>query len=407
MKKLFKEQPSGFPIADNQLPNLPREVHFCKRCVTSNQRPRITFDEEGVCSACRYADIKEGLDWDSREKELVELLDRHRSTDGSYDCIVPSSGGKDSAYVAHMLKHVYNMHPLTVTWTPFMCTEIGRRNYENFVHSGYDNLFCMPDGIIHRKLSRIALECNGDAWDPFAWGQKAFAMQIAQRYNIPLVFYGENGELEYGGSLHALDKPFEDVRDWKDIYFRGNGVDVLAEIGKECGVFAKDELLPRSLDIYKGPDPETVEKLGLEMHWFSYYKKWIPQENYYCAVENTQFETNPERSEGTYTKYASLDDKTDGFHFWFGYLKFGMGRTTRDASMEVRSKHITRDEAVALVRRYDGEFPKKYFPEFLEYLDMDEERFWQIADHFRTPHLWDRVDGEWKLKYLPEYEDEA
>jgi N-acetyl sugar amidotransferase len=400
MKPLFKKQPSGFPIADNQLPNLPREVKFCKRCVTSNQRPRITFDEEGICSACRYAEIKETLNWDEREKELVELLNRHRSKDGSYDCIVPSSGGKDSAYVAYMLKHQYGMHPLTVTWTPFMYTDIGRRNYEQFVHSGYDNLFCMPDGIIHRKLSRVALECNGDAWDPFAWGQKAFAMQIAHRFNIPLVFYGENGELEYGGSLHALDKACEDIRDWKDLYFRGNGVDELAEIGKECGVFGKDELLPHSLDIYKAPPPETVEKLGLEMHWFSYYKKWIPQENYYCAVEHSGFETNPERSEGTYTKYASLDDKTDGFHFWFGYLKFGMGRTTRDASMEVRSKHVTREEAVALVHRYDGEFPQKYFTEFMDYLDMDVAHFWQIADHFRTPHLWEKDGTDWKLKYL-------
>lgn len=402
MRKLFKEQPKGFPIADNQLPNLPREVKFCNRCVTSNQRPRITFDEEGICSACRYAEIKENLDWNAREQELVELLDRHRSKDGGYDCIVPSSGGKDSAYVAYMLKHQYGMHPLTVTWTPFMYTDIGRRNYEQFVHSGYDNIFCMPDGIIHRKLSRIALECNGDAWDPFAWGQKAFAMQIAYRFNIPLVFYGENGELEYGGSLHALDKPCEDIRDWKDLYFRGNGVDELAEIGKECGVFEKDEILPHSLDIYKAPPPETVEKLGLEMHWFSYYKKWVPQENYYCAVENSDFETNPERSEGTYTKYASLDDKTDGFHFWFGYLKFGMGRTTRDASMEVRSRHITREEAVALVHRYDGEFPQKYFTEFLDYLDMDVARFWQIADHFRTPHLWTKEGSEWKLKYVVE-----
>jgi len=402
MRKLFKEQPSGFPIADNQLPNLPREVKFCKRCVTSNQRPRITFDENGVCSACTFADLKETLNWDERERELIELLAKHRSKDGSYDCIVPSSGGKDSAYVAHMLKAHYGMHPLTVTWTPFMYTDIGRRNYEQFVHSGYDNIFCMPNGIFHRKLSRIALECNGDAWDPFAWGQKSFAMQIAQRFNIPLVFYGENGELEYGGSLRALDKPCEDIRDWKDLYFRGNGVEDLTEIGKECGVFDKDEILPHTLDIYKAPQPELVEELGLEMHWFSYYKKWIPQENYYCAVENADFETNPERSEGTYTKYASLDDKTDGFHFWFGYLKFGMGRTTRDASMEVRSQHITREEATALVHRYDGEFPKKHFAEFLDYLDMGEDRFWEIADHFRTPHLWEKVDGEWKLKHLVE-----
>ncbi|HMM39181.1 MAG TPA: N-acetyl sugar amidotransferase [Desulfovibrio sp.] len=403
MKKLFTTQPSGFPVIDNQLPNLPREVKFCTNCVTSNQRPRMPFDEYGVCSACRYAEIKETIDWKERDRELRDLLGRHRSKDGRYDCIVPSSGGKDSAYVAHTLKTVYGMHPLTVTWAPFMYTDIGRRNYENFVHAGFDNLFCMPDGIKHRKLSRIALECNGDAWDPFAWGQKAFAMQIALHHNIPLVFYGENGELEYGGSLHALNKACEDVRDWKELYFRGNGVDELAAVGEACGVFAKDELQPGQLDIYKAPPLEKINELGLQMHWFSYYKKWIPQENYYCAVEHTGFETNPERSEGTYTKYASLDDRTDGFHFWFGYLKFGMGRTTRDASMEVRSKHITRDEAVALVHKYDGEFPRKYFQDFLDYLDMDEAHFWEVADKFRTKHLWEKIDDEWRLKHRVDY----
>jgi superfamily II helicase len=114
MKKLFTEQPTELPVKDSQLSALPKNVTFCKKCVTSNQRPRITFDEEGVCSACSFAELKEKLDWNERERELQSLLDRHRSKDGSYDCIVPSSGGKDSAYVAHTLKHQYGMHPLTV-----------------------------------------------------------------------------------------------------------------------------------------------------------------------------------------------------------------------------------------------------------------------------------------------------
>ncbi len=403
MRKLFNKQPEKMPIIDNQLPNLPKDVLFCKRCVTSNQRPRIYFDDDGICSACRYAEMKEdGIDWQARGKMLEQLLDKHRSKDGRYDVIVPSSGGKDSGYVAHQLKHEYGMHPLTVTWAPFLYTDIGRQNYDNFVQSGFDNIFFYPDGIVHRKLARIAFECNGDAWDPFAWGQKAFAFHMALKFNIPLIFYGENGELEYGGTQKYLNKPCEDVADFKDIYFRGNGVDILAKIGHEHGVFSDDEMANQSLGIYRTPDIDLVEKLGVQMHWFSFYKKWIPQENFYYVVENTGFETNPQRSEGTYTKYSSIDDKTDGFHFWLGYLKFGMGRTTRDASMEVRSNHITREEAVALVNRYDGEFPKLYFKEFLEYLDLSEERFWNITDGLRTPHLWEKTGENWKLKYKPE-----
>jgi len=400
MKNLFEKQPSKMPLIDGQLPDLPQKVIFCKRCVTSNQRPRIGFDDQGVCSACGYAAKKEtSFDWDERARMLKDLLDRHRSKDGSYDVIVPSSGGKDSGYVAHQLKEEFGMHPLTVTWAPFLYTDIGRKNYDNFVQSGFDNIFFYPNGIIHRKLSRVAFECNGDAWDPFAWGQKGFAFQMALKFKIPLIFYGENGELEYGGTLKYENKPYEDVNDFKDIYFRGNGVEELAVIGHDHNVFSDDEIKNNAFDIYKIPDMDLIDKSGIQMHWFSFYKKWIPQENYYYAVENTDFETNPERSEGTYTKYSSIDDKTDGFHFWLGYLKFGMGRTTRDASMEVRSNHISREEAIALVNRYDGEFPKKYFQQFLQYLGLNEERFREITDSIRTPHLWEKKDGKWILKH--------
>jgi len=145
---------------DRQLEKLPKDIVFCRKCVVSNQRPRITFDENGVCSACNYAHIKHNvIDWKEREKMLLELLDRYRSRDGSYDCVVPGSGGKDSAYVSHQLKYKYGMHPLTVTWAPFEYTDIGWQNYISFKDSGFDNLLCFPNGILHRKLSRIALSC--------------------------------------------------------------------------------------------------------------------------------------------------------------------------------------------------------------------------------------------------------
>lgn len=389
-------------ILDKQLAQLPKKVIFCKRCVVSNQRPRITIDEEGICSACRYHEEKyTKIDWCQREQELVKLLDKHRSKDGSFDVVVPSSGGKDSALVSYQLKHHYHMHPLTVTWTPFMYTEIGWKNYNNFVQSGYDNLLFNPNGQLHRKLARIAFELKGDAWEPFTFGQKAYAFHVALKFGIPLIFYGENGEVEYGGSIKNKDKPYESVSDWDELYFKGTGVDVLIKAGLQMGIFKPDEIRPETFYLYRPPALKDIKKLGAQMHWFSYYHKWIPQENYYCAVKHANFEANPDgRSEGTYTKYSSLDDKTDGFHFYLSYIKFGLGRASRDAQMEIRSQHITRDEGVALVRRYDGEFPKKYFKDFLEYLDIPEDYFWKIVDRYRMPHLWEKIKGEWRLKYV-------
>ncbi len=391
---------------DKQMQNRPKEVFYCRKCVVSNQRPRITFDERGVCSACNYAEMKHNLiDWTQREEMLRGLLARFRSSDGSYDCIVPSSGGKDSSFVAHSLKHDYGMHPLTVTWAPFMYTDVGWQNYVNFKDHGFDNILCFPDGIRHRKLARVAFELLGDAWEPFAYGQKAWAYHMACKFSIPLIFYGESGEIEYGGSIKNLDKPKEPVSDWRDLYYKGSSVDDLVAHGVEAGIFTPEEAADDDMMLYRAPAERDMERVDPEMHWFSFYKKWVPQENYYYAVEHTGFQANFDgRSEGTYSKYASLDDKTDGFHFYLAFIKYGIARATSDAAHEIRDGHLTREEGVALVQRYDGEFPSKYYPEFLEYLGISDEEFWEVINCYRelSPHLWAKENGEWKLLHRVE-----
>ena len=185
----------------------------------SNQRPRIVFNEDGVCSACVYAKMKEEhIDWGKREEELLKLLDNHRSKDGSYDCIVPGSGGKDSAFTAHKLKHKYGMNPLTITWAPFIYTSIGWDNYVRFKDSGFDNMLFFPNGIIHRKLSRLGFEFVGDNFLPFIYGQKSYAFHVAVKHQVPLIFYGESGEVEYGGSIKNIEKSHEGVEDWNEFF---------------------------------------------------------------------------------------------------------------------------------------------------------------------------------------------
>lgn len=370
---------------------LPKEVVFCKRCVVSNQRPRIVFDDQGVCNACNYAYKKQRvINWAEREQKFLDLLDRHRSRNGQYDVIVPCSGGKDSASVAHRLKYHYNMHPLTVTWAPHIYTEIGWRNLQSFIHSGFDNILITPNGRVHRTLTKLSFEVLGDPFQPFVYGQMASPFRIAVNYKIPLVFYGENGEVEYGGSTKNEDMPGNMIEDFSRFYFSGLLTDEFVKYG-----ISDSDLQP-----YRMPSYEELREAGIEMHWFGYYHKWIPQENYYYAAKHTGFQANPDgRSEGTYSKYASLDDRTDGFHYYMGYVKFGIGRATSDASHEIRDGHITREEGVRLVHRYDGEFPKKYFKDFLEYTELKEEQFNQIVDSYRPPHLWEKVKGEWKLKH--------
>lgn len=372
------------------LQNAPTEIRFCTRCVVSNQRPRIRFDAEGVCSACRFAERKAAIDWDARDGELVELLAKHRSRDGAFDVVVPASGGKDSGYVAHQLKYKYGMHPLTVTWAPHIYTDIGRRNFQALVDAGFDNLMGTPNGAVHRRLTSLALEHMGEPFQPFIYGQKSFPVRVATTFRIPLIMYGENGEVEYGGDSKNEDKPTHDLAgDLLAHYWSGVG----PMDWTKFGVAAED------LHYYLPPPASEVATAGVEAHFFSYYKKWVPQENYYYCVENIGFVPNPDgRSQGTYSKYASLDDKTDGFHYYLGFIKFGIGRATSDAAHEIRDGHITREEGVALVRQFDGEFPDKYFPDFLEYTGLNETQFWQIVDRFRSARIWTRSGTEWRLR---------
>lgn len=360
----------------------------------SNQRPRIEFDEHGVCGACRYAEQKRTqIDWDAREKELIDLLDCHRSKDGSYDVVVPCSGGKDSATIAHKLKHVYGMHPLTITWAPNIWTDIGFQNYRNFVDSGFDNILGMPAGDVNRSLVRIAFEHMGDPFQPFIYGVKAFPIRMAIQHGIRLIMYAEDGEVEYGGETKNADKGTIDLgRDMTRTYFSNFPPEHWTHFG-----ITRSALAP-----YLLPTIDDIRQARLEYRYFAYYKKWVPQENFYYAVEHTGFKANPSRSEGTYSKYASLDDKLDGFHYFLMYIKFGIGRATSDAAHEIRDGHLTRAEGVALVRKFDGEFPSRHLDTFLDYLGIDENEFWRIVDSFRHPNIWRKVGTEWELRHRVE-----
>lgn len=369
--------------------NLPSEVKFCKRCTISNQRPRITFDEHGVCSACNYAEYKRSkVDWNEREAELIELCNKHRKSNGEYDVIVPCSGGKDGSFVAHMLKNKYGMNPLAVTWAPLKATALGRQNLDAFIASGFNHILGTPNPQVTRRLTNLAFTHLGDPFQPFIYGQTNFPLHMAVKHNVQLIMYGENGEVEYGGNMKNAFRPTRDIEDHDDHYFSG----LPPQFWIEHGVSEAD-LYP-----FMSPRFEEIKRNNTEIHFFGYYKFWDPQENYYYCREHTGFTPNTERSEGTYSKYASLDDQIDGFHYYLSYIKFGIGRTTSDTAHEIRDGKIDRDEGIALVKRYDHEFPKKYYKEFLEFCSITDEQVQEVIDSWRSDHIWEKVGEEWKLR---------
>jgi N-acetyl sugar amidotransferase len=390
---------------------LPEKVIFCKHCVISNQRPSssvefkhrqnekkatIGFDEAGVCDACRYHEVKEKqIGWETREQSLIELLDKHRRNDGGYDIIVPGSGGKDSAYTSHILKYKYGMNPLTVTWAPHKYTEIGWKNFENWMHvGGLDNILFTPNGRLHRYLTQQAFLNLLHPFQPFIVGQRIIGPLMAARFGVKLVMYGEN-QAEYGNNpddnyTPTMDRKFFSVGNPEDMILGGKPVK---------SIIAEKHFTLNDFSPYIPPSAEYLESKGVEVHYLGYYLKWDPQECYYYAVENTGFQANSERTEGTYSKYSSIDDQIDMFHYYTTLIKFGIGRATYDAAQEIRNGKITREEGANLVRKFDQEFPNKYFKEFLEYIDITGELFHETVNKFRSPHLWHKKNGEWTLRH--------
>ena len=395
MQKKFKKS-----NLEKQINKIPKKVLWCKKCLISNQRPRIIFDKKGVCSACKHSEYKNQINWKKRNDELMRLLDKYRNNNGYWDVIVPSSGGKDSGYVAHQLKYKYGMNPLTVTWSPLSYTNIGRENLYSKIDSGFSNLLCTPNGIFQRKLARLCFEQLGDAFHVFVLGQVNYPFQIASKLGVKLVFYGENGELEYAGDPKFIDRPYKPAKEWTNQYFKGVTFNKLIQYGLKNNYLKEEDFSKSDLIFYNTPTLSELKKNKIEgKYFFSYFKKWIPQENYYYCTENTGFKANLERTEGTYSKYSSLDDKFDGFHYYLRYIKFGLGRCVEEVSHEIRDKHLTREEGLLLVNKYEGEFPKKYYREFLDYLNISDKQFWKVVDSWRAKHIWKKVGNNWKLRF--------
>ena len=393
---------------------LPEKIRFCKLCVISNQRPSSTVEfknsgggnksgisigEDGICDACSHNSNKIKIDWAKREKQLFDFLEKYRKNNGEHDCIVPSSGGKDSSFTAHILKTKYKMNPLTVTWAPNMWTEVGFENFNNLSKvGGIDSLLITPNGKLHKYLTKISFLNLGHPFQPFIHGQKIIGPKIAKKLNIPLIIYGEN-QAEYGNKLednlsHYMNNQFFSVEDefnFKDIKFGGKKIQ---------NIIDEEKFTFNDFGIYLPLKKKEVLESHIQMIFLGYFEKWDPQECFYYACENTGFKPAKERSDGTYSKYTEIDDKIVPMHFFTTFIKFGLGRASYDASQEIRNNKITREEGINLVKKFDGEFPKTYFKDFIDYIEISEDEFLRKIDDLRSPYLWKKKGNDWTLRQL-------
>lgn len=371
-----------------------KEIFWCKTCLNMSTRPRIEFGADGVCNACKWSNEKKDFDWDKRQEILHDLLNKYRSSDGSnFDCVVPVSGGKDGSYVAYCLKEKYGMNPLAVTVRPALALEVGDKNLTNFIESGFNHIHISPNNKVMQKLNKHGLIEKGFPYYGWLIAIKTAVIQTAMNFRVPLIFYGEDGEVEYGGSTESKDVPLYDIEYMKRVYFEGGYNKVLDIVSSDPEVSNGD------LSFWRFPTDEQVSKHDLAFTHWSHYEAWDSYRNYVVAKEHCGLIENEEGSSGTFTNFAQNDQALYSLHAYLMYLKFGFGRATQDAGIEIRRGAMTREQALNLVRMYDNQYPHAFIDTYLNYYEMNRLEFDQILDKFANKDLFEKVNGFWEPKF--------
>jgi N-acetyl sugar amidotransferase len=347
-------------------------------------KPDIFFDDHGVCSACVHYERRAMVDWDARRVELDDILRRYQSGDGStYDCIVPVSGGKDSTYQTVKMLEL-GMNPLCVTATTDKLSEIGRRNIENLKNLGVDYIEVTTNPVVRRRINRLALTQVGDISWPEHVAIFTVPVRLAVQLGVPLIVWGENSQNEYGGPATSADNHVLSRR-WLEEFGGLLGLRVSDLIGHE-GIERRD------LIQYTYPGDEDLSRVGVTGIFLGYFIPWDGWSNALISQAHG-FETYPKLVEGSLVNYENLDNVQTGVHDYFKFLKFGFGRATDLACMQIRRGRLSRDDAVRLVRLHDGRFPWEYLgyslDETLHEINMTIEEFQAVCDRFTNRKLFE------------------
>ena len=355
-------------------------MKYCKKCLYPTTKPQLQFDERGICSACNNHKLKDEVDWGKKKADLLHIFDKYKSKDGSkYDCIIPVSGGKDSTFQTYSIKETFGLNPLAVNFHPHDQTEIGRKNLENLKQLGVDCIEFSANPLVYSKLAKFGLVELGDFQWPEHIGIFTIPVQVAVRYKIPLIIWGENPQLEYGQPTNIDTDTILD-REWNE----KNGGYFLDKIKPKDMTkygFKTKELIP-----YIYPSDDDIRQIGVTGIFLGSYVKWdlFKQLDF---VKELGFSENDEVKEGTYDKWENLDVYFTVFHDYFKFLKYGFGRTTDHASIEIRYERITREQGIELVKKYEGKIPRKYLDKFLKSADISEQEFHDICDKFTNKEI--------------------
>ena len=363
-------------------------MKICTKCVMPNTKPDLHFDENGVCDACRSQESKnKEIDWKAREKEFLKLVKSYKSHP-EYDCVIGVSGGKDSTYQVLKVLEL-GLNPLCVCFEPTIPTEIGRKNLENLNNLGVDLIHIKRNPLVYKKLAREAFIRTGDNEWQHHLGLFTTVPKMAVNFNIPLIIWGESPQLEYGGPASSKTRNTLD-RQWLEEFggLLGN------RISDMIGV---DGLTQKDLSLYTYAEDEDIHRVGVTGLFLGYYFKWDLREVLTKAQEHG-FTVQDRAVETTYENFENLDCYSNHLHDYLKYVKYGFGRATDNACLDIRLRYIKREEAVRLVNKYDGIPPKKAIKKYLEYTGFTQKEFDKIVDSYTNKRIFKRDENGKFLK---------
>jgi N-acetyl sugar amidotransferase len=365
------------------------EIRYCKKCLFPETKPDLHFNDVGVCSACIAAEQKnKGIDWTQREIDFKKILGYYKLPEGKtgYDCLIPVSGGKDSTYQAYFMKEVCGLNPLCVCFETTAVTEVGQKNLDNISKMGIDLIHFKKNYDVYKTMVIEGFKRVGDEMWPNHIGIFTIPVMFAVKFNIPLIIWGENPQQEYGGP--SLDSVKNRVlnRRWLEEFggLLGNRIQDMIGVN---GITEK-QLTP-----YFYPSDEDIERVGVTGLFLGHYFFWDARKQLEIVKQHGFAVKEDGLVEGTFTNYENIDEKMHGLHDYLKFVKYGFGRATDHACIDIRNNRLTREEGLKLVKQYDGKYPHYGINEFIKYSGMSKDEVDEVIDSFTNPILFAQDDN--------------
>lgn len=368
-------------------------MQVCTRCLYTSLHPlHLTFDEAGICSGCRVHEEKDRIDWVERGRKLRSVLESYRNRSGNnYDCIVPVSGARDSYFIVHIIKRVFGMNPLLVTYNKHYNTDVGVRNLANLrIRFDCDimTLTVSPETV--KKITRSTLRRFGSIYWHCLAGQTVYPVQVAVKFKIPLIVWGAHQGVDQVGMFSHLDE-VEMTRKYRKEH------DLLGFEAEDL-VDDFEGISDQGIVQYRYPDNRELERVGVRGIYLNNYLRWDSRAQHEQMIRDYGYETAPQTR--TFDTYNDVDCwNYSDVHDYIKFIKHGYGKVTDHACREIRLRRMTREQGIDLVRRYGME-PPRNLSLFLRWLGITENAFHYILDQHRNPALWRRnTDWDWEKRF--------